>query len=311
MPRWPHESSTADQDAQVRKELRRKVALMTGYQQMIREAREDMDELFSAIDEANGNGNRSTPGIRGHNVSQPLLPASSESSETIKPKRQYTKKAPRGNNQSQSTEDRSQHMKNYWARRKALGMTGKGGKLPDKKPFVAEPLPPIEVVAPPETGYVEVTPIVPEQTITDWEAAKARREAVQEERTDQAQDEGLQPAIAPVRKVGKKGGSPAIGFGTNAEYIYEYAAAHDGLINISEASDAAAGSATHNNLTGKAGKSRLTVALAEAKRKGFLVNQPGIGNYKLTPKAYSTYKRERAEAAREAAKQAKTKAKGE
>ncbi len=77
--------------------------------------------------------------------------------------------------------------------------------------------------------------------------------------------------------------TPVIGFGTNAEYIYQYAEDHDGIFDIVNARASAATSRNHKNLTVGG---RLHVAVAESKRKGFLVHDDHIaGLYRLTPKA--------------------------
>lgn len=92
----------------------------------------------------------------------------------------------------------------------------------------------------------------------------------------------------------KKKVVPIIGFGTNAEYLYEYAAAHGGKLYLPEARAAAAKTRGHENLQ-VAG--RITVAVAEMKRKGFFTHV-GTSEYDLTPTAYEVYRQERAQQSR-------------
>lgn len=99
--------------------------------------------------------------------------------------------------------------------------------------------------------------------------------------------EGPTPTVASAKPKRAGPSSSIIGFNTNAEVLYEYASAHGNVINTVEAKvDLAA--VKHSLANG----SRLSVALAEMKRKGFLLND-GKHRYRLTEHAVKIYTKER------------------
>lgn len=85
--------------------------------------------------------------------------------------------------------------------------------------------------------------------------------------------------------------NPSIGFGTNAEFIYECAAANGNMVDYAVVKTLSKKSRNHRNLiTG----TRLSVAIADMKRKNLLTYE-GTGHWALTPQAHETYRQERAE----------------
>jgi hypothetical protein len=99
--------------------------------------------------------------------------------------------------------------------------------------------------------------------------------------------------VVPAPRQGKRGtGFPSIGVDTNASFICDYAAKHNGQLEYHAAKKAADATRTHRNLTFGV---RLSVALAEVKKKGLIEHTGEKGIYRLTPLALQTMQREERE----------------
>lgn len=83
---------------------------------------------------------------------------------------------------------------------------------------------------------------------------------------------------------------PTIGFKTRAEFIYEYARDHGGILDVKDAKQAAAKNKLRQKLAINSG---LSVATAEMKRKGLVIHAKETGKYTMTPLAHQIYKQER------------------
>jgi hypothetical protein len=171
-----------------------------------------------------------------------------------------------------ASKQNSEQMKEVWARRKALGL-GTKGKLP---PIDAAP------ASLPEPSPPTAPPTEPEP-IRSHAAAKPEPEL----KRGRGRPKKKRPHSG-----GRVKGAPQIGFLTNTEFLYEHAAAHGGIIHRDEAVKAAATTKNHRNL---GVLSRMTVAIAEMKNKGFLVTE-GPKMWKLTKSATAAYNHERTNA---------------